>query len=138
LSAVIEQTFPETLTLGLIPSASYQGLPCQSRVLPIRNVHTFIGHFRYEWNFTIGTIHGGMRQTEPGAEPQHYEFLAADRSDSRREFVAALCDVSRERGSIVVYNAAFESQRLSELAAWLLSSRSESGTFRLAFGICFH
>ena len=57
-------------------------------------------------------------QRQPDAEPEHYEFLATDTSDPRSEFVSSLCGVLGEGGSIVVY-AAFESQRLSELAAWL-------------------
>ena len=57
-------------------------------------------------------------QRQPEAELEHYEFLATDSSDPRREFVTSLCGALGESGSIVVY-AAFESQRLSELAAWL-------------------
>jgi Domain of unknown function(DUF2779) len=49
-------------------------------------------------------------QREPGAEPEHREFLATDASDSRRDFVTSLCGALGERGSIVVHNAAFESQ----------------------------
>ena len=45
-----------------------------------------------------------MSQREPGAEPEHYEFLATDASDPRREFIASLCDALGESGSIVVYN----------------------------------
>ena len=45
---------------------------------------------------------------------------ATDASDPRREFIATLCTVIGERGSIVVYFQPFEEQRLSELAAWLL------------------
>jgi predicted RecB family nuclease len=55
---------------------------------------------------------------EPGTALDHHEFLATDASDPRREFVASLCPVLGKSGSIVVYSA-FESQRLSELAAWL-------------------
>jgi hypothetical protein len=55
---------------------------------------------------------------EPGAEPEHHEFLATDTTDPRREFITSLCSVLGKSGSIVVYSA-FESQRLSELAAWL-------------------
>jgi len=55
---------------------------------------------------------------EPGAEPEHFEFLATDNSDPRREFINSLCAALGNSGSIVVYSA-FESQRLSELAAWL-------------------
>jgi hypothetical protein len=57
-------------------------------------------------------------QREPRAEPEHHEFLATDDADPRREFIASLCDALGEDGSIVVY-AAFESQRLSEIATWL-------------------
>jgi predicted RecB family nuclease len=57
-------------------------------------------------------------QRQPEAEPEHYEFLATDVGDPRREFITSLCGALGESGSIVVY-AAFESQRLSELAAWL-------------------
>ncbi len=56
---------------------------------------------------------------EPGAEPEHYEFLATDSNDPRREFISSLCAALGDRGSIMVYNQQFESQRLSELAAWL-------------------
>jgi len=55
---------------------------------------------------------------EPGTELEHFEFLATDNSDPRREFVASLCSALGRSGSIVVYNQQFESQRLSELAAW--------------------
>lgn len=55
---------------------------------------------------------------EPGAEPQHCEFLATDASDPRREFIGSLCAALGESGSIVVYSS-FEAQRLAELAAWL-------------------
>ena len=58
-------------------------------------------------------------QRQPGATPAHFEFLATDRSDPRRAFIAALCDVLGDGGSIVVYSQQFESQRLSELASWL-------------------
>ena len=56
---------------------------------------------------------------EPGAEQEHYEFLAIDASDPRLGFIASLCSVLGEFGSIVVYNQQFESQRLSDLAALL-------------------
>jgi hypothetical protein len=58
-------------------------------------------------------------QRERGAEPEHYEFLAMDASDPRREFISSLCDALGKKGSIIVYNAPFESQRLADLAAWL-------------------
>lgn len=58
-------------------------------------------------------------QREPGAAPEHLEFLATDASDPRHAFISALCDSLGNRGSIVVYHQQFESQRLSELAVWL-------------------
>jgi predicted RecB family nuclease len=56
---------------------------------------------------------------QPGEEPEHYEFLATDASDPRHGFISALCGALGDCGSIVVYNQQFESQRLSELAAYL-------------------
>jgi predicted RecB family nuclease len=58
-------------------------------------------------------------QRQLGATPEHFEFLATDRSDPRQAFVSALCDDLGDRGSIVVYHQQFESQRLSDLASWL-------------------
>jgi predicted RecB family nuclease len=57
-------------------------------------------------------------QRAPGAEPERHEFLATDTSDPRREFISSLCSVLNNSGSIIVYSG-FESQRLSDLAAWL-------------------
>jgi predicted RecB family nuclease len=58
-------------------------------------------------------------QRQPGAAPEHFEFLASDRSDPRQAFISALCDVLGDAGSIVVYHQQFESQRLLDLASWL-------------------
>ena len=58
-------------------------------------------------------------QTQPGADPEHHEFLATDASDPRPAFISTLCDALGDCGSVVVYNAGFECQRLSDLAAWL-------------------
>ena len=55
-------------------------------------------------------------QRNPGADPEHYEFLATDKTDPRPEFITSLCVALGENGSIVVYSG-FESQRLAELAA---------------------
>jgi hypothetical protein len=54
---------------------------------------------------------------QPGAEPEHHEFLATDTTYPRSEFIASLCAVLDKSGSILVYSS-FESRRLSELAAW--------------------
>jgi len=58
-------------------------------------------------------------QRQPGAAPEHLEFLAGDGSDPRQAFISALCDALGDRGSIVAYHQQFESQRLSDLASWL-------------------
>jgi len=57
-------------------------------------------------------------QCEPDREPEHQEYLATNASDPRHEFISSLCSVLGDRGSIIVYSS-FESQRLSDLAAWL-------------------
>ncbi|MBZ5598444.1 MAG: DUF2779 domain-containing protein [Acidobacteriia bacterium] len=67
-------------------------------------------HLPFQWSVHV------IRK--PGNEPEHYEFLAADRSDPRRKFIGSLCDALGQRGNIAVYNAAFELARLSELADW--------------------
>ena len=55
----------------------------------------------------------------PGGEPKHYEFLATDTNDPRREFITSLCAVMGDSGNVVAYNQTFESQRLKELGEWL-------------------
>jgi predicted RecB family nuclease len=68
-------------------------------------------HLPFQWS-----VHVVQRL---GAEPEQRDFLATEAGDPRRKFIASLCEVLRDRGSIVVFNAPFESQRLSDLAAWL-------------------
>ena len=68
-------------------------------------------HIPYQWSVHV--------QRQPGAAPEHFEFLANDPSDPRQAFASGLCDVLGDRGSIVVYHQQFESTRLSELASWL-------------------
>ncbi len=80
-----------------------------------RAIPPFVGmrpydHLPFQWSVHV------LRQA--GAEPEHHEFLAADSSDPRREFISSLCAALGESGSIVVYSS-FESQRLSELGSWL-------------------
>jgi len=66
-------------------------------------------HLPFQWSVHV--------QRGSGAEPEHYEFLATDANDPRREFITSLCDALGESGSIVVYSS-FESQRLADLGAW--------------------
>jgi len=68
-------------------------------------------HIPFQWS-----VHA---QRQPGATPEHLEFLATDTNDPRSAFVSALCSALGDRGSIVVYSQQFESQRLLDLAAWL-------------------
>jgi hypothetical protein len=56
------------------------------------------------------------RQIAPDARLEHFEFLADDEGDPRPKFIESLCPALGKRGQIVVYNAGFESQRLTELA----------------------
>jgi predicted RecB family nuclease len=58
-------------------------------------------------------------QRQPEVKTEHYEFLATDGRDPRREFITSLCSALGKSGSIVIYNQQFESQRFWELAAWL-------------------
>jgi len=68
-------------------------------------------HIPFQWS-----VH---RQLEPDAAPEHFEFLADDDRDPRREFAISLCEALGKRGPIIIYNATFESQRLQDLAGWL-------------------
>ena len=67
-------------------------------------------HLPFQWSVHV--------QGQPGATAKHFEFLAMDGGDPRAAFIASLCEVLGERGTIVVYNQQFESQRLWELAGW--------------------
>ncbi len=75
---------------------------------PFTGMRTY-DHLPFQWSVHV--------QRQAGAEPERHEFLAADSSDPRREFISSLCAVLGESGSIVVYSS-FESKRLSELATW--------------------
>jgi hypothetical protein len=56
-------------------------------------------------------------QKAPGGSVEHIEFLHTDLSDPRPDFVGALIDGCAGRGSVIVYNRAFESRINRELAA---------------------
>ena len=75
-------------------------------------------------------------QSEPGAA-EHFEFLAMDNGDPRTAFISSLCEALADRGSIVVYNEQFESQRLWELAGWLPEYTRRIRLFRVVSGTCF-
>jgi hypothetical protein len=50
----------------------------------------------------------------PKARPEHRSFLAQGTADPRPEFMRQLRDVLPETGSVVTYNASFETARLKE------------------------
>jgi hypothetical protein len=64
-------------------------------------------------------------QRKPGAELEHYEFLADDSNDPRPEFVKALCQVTGKKGSVLAYNSGFESGCLTSLAKELPQYKDE-------------
>ena len=55
-------------------------------------------------------------QGAPGAEPQHFEYLAPPGSDPRRELIENLLGVIPEDACVLTYNQAFEKGVLCELA----------------------
>jgi hypothetical protein len=57
-------------------------------------------------------------QEEPGVEPSHREFIAKAESHPRTDLIEQLVDDLGTTGSIVVHHAAFESERIRELAAF--------------------
>ena len=55
-------------------------------------------------------------QQEKGGEVEHSGYLHKDRSDPRRALAEALVKQCGKKGSVIVYNAAFERTRNKELA----------------------
>ena len=66
-------------------------------------------HLPFQWSVHV--------QTEPGAAPEHHEFLAVDRDDRRHDFITCLGAVLGQSGTIIVYSQSFELARLNELAS---------------------
>jgi hypothetical protein len=71
-------------------------------------------HIPFQWS-----VH---RQQSPGANVEHFEFLAEDENDPRRDFFESLSRVIGQSGHIIAYNASFETQRLEDLALWFPES----------------
>jgi hypothetical protein len=78
-------------------------------------------HLPFQWSVHV--------QRQPGAELEHYEYLATDTSDPRREFISSLCSALSDNGSIVAYSS-FECQRLSELASWFPEFAGRIGAYQ--------
>ena len=64
-------------------------------------------------------------QRKPDADLEHFEFLPEEDADPRLAFVTALCPVVGKKGSIIAYNADFESGCLESLAQWFPKYRDE-------------
>ena len=69
-------------------------------------------------------------QPKPGAELEHFEFLADHSNDPRPEFVRTLCQVIGKKGSVVAYNSGFESGCLRSLAKELPQYKDEIGNIQ--------
>jgi len=69
-------------------------------------------------------------QRKPGAELEHYEFLADDTNDPRPEFIKTLCQVVGKKGSVLAYSSGFEAGRLADLAEWLPQYKDEIGSIQ--------
>jgi hypothetical protein len=51
---------------------------------------------------------------QPGADPEHHSFLAEGKEDPRPKFMQNLREILPTTGSVVAYNAGFETGRLKE------------------------
>jgi hypothetical protein len=61
---------------------------------------------------------------KPGAEVDHFEFLASGESDPRRECLDSTIKLFKNfDGTIIAYNAAFEKSRIKSLAEWFPKNR---------------
>ena len=69
-------------------------------------------------------------QRKPGAELEHFEFLADDSNDPRPEFVKTLCQVIGKKGNVLAYNSGFESGCLASLAEELPQYKDEIGNIQ--------
>jgi hypothetical protein len=56
-------------------------------------------------------------QESPGAEPQHFEYLAPPQGDPRRELIEKLLEIIPADACVLTYNQTFEKGILRELAA---------------------
>lgn len=69
------------------------------------------GYIPFQWSVHV--------QQSPGAQMEHYKFLADDAYDPREAFLTQLLDVlEKEDGHIIVYNKTFEDLRLKDLSNW--------------------
>ncbi len=76
-------------------------------------VPEFDGHWPYRQVCFQYSVHV---QHSPGAESEHYEYLAEHTGTPTEEFVKSLLRVLGTEGTVLVYNKTFEATRLKELA----------------------
>ena len=67
-------------------------------------------HFPFQYSCHTWQLNGTVT---------HHEYLHTDTSDPRLPLVESLLDTISDKGSVVVYSASFENQRLEDLAEFL-------------------
>lgn len=75
-------------------------------------VPQYDGHWPYRQVCFQYSVHV---ERAPGAEPEHYEYLAEGTHCSSIDFIESLLSVLGKEGTILVYNKSFEATRLKEL-----------------------
>lgn len=74
-------------------------------------VPQYDGHWPYRQVCFQYSVH---MERAPGAEPEHYEYLAEGTHCSSIDFIESLLSVLGKEGTILVYNKSFEATRLKE------------------------
>lgn len=93
--------------------------------MDFESLYPAIPRYRGMWPYSQIPFQWSVHRREaPNARLEHFEFLADDERDPRRDFLESLCVALERRGHIVVYNQGFESHRLRELARWLPDYKS--------------
>ena len=87
---------------------------CSAALPPFAGMKPY-QHLPFQWSVHV--------RRSPKAALEHHDFLAPPHGDPRKDFLEALLDVlgrgASSKGSIVVYNASFETARLKDLARWV-------------------
>lgn len=75
-------------------------------------VPLYDGHWPYRQVCFQYSVHV---EQAPGGEQTHFEYLAQGKHSSSKNFIESLLSVLGKKGTVLVYNQAFESTRLKEL-----------------------
>lgn len=75
-------------------------------------VPEYNGHWPYRQVCFQYSVHV---ERAPSVEAEHYEYLAEGTHSSSRDFIESLLSVLGKKGTVLVYNQAFEATRLKEL-----------------------